>query len=82
VIGRATIFVTTATFHIQYFHHAFLQGSKAAFDCLGRGMGETKWEHQGEKALCNSDRSVIGHGIMAKEAQAVGVHNIRQGEEG
>lgn len=63
-------------------HQAFLQGAKTAFD-LAFGlrarsdqMGHTQ---SGEGALeLGTGIPIIGHGIMAKEAEAIGVHDHRQ----
>ena len=61
---------------------AFLQGSKAAFDfAFGlRAWGDQMGHSQGgEGALeLGTGIPIIGHGIMAKEAQAIGVDNQRQ----
>ena len=63
-------------------HQAFLQGSKAAFDLafgLRAGSDQMGYPQSGEGALeLGTGISVIGHGIMAKEAQTVGVHDHRQ----
>jgi len=63
-------------------HQAFLQGSKAAFDlAFGLRAGSDQMGHAqgGEGALeLGTGITVIGHGIMAKEAKAVGVHDHRQ----
>ena len=63
-------------------HQAFLQGAKAAFDLAfglragGDQMGDTQG---GEGALeLGTGITVVRHGIMAKEAQAVGVDDQRQ----
>lgn len=64
-------------------HQAFLQCSKTAFDLAfglrarGDQMGDVQ---SGEGALKLGTRiPIIGHGIMAKEAEAIGVHNYWQG---
>ena len=61
---------------------AFLQGYKAAFDLafgLGAGGDEMGYPQSAEGALeFGTGIPVIGHGIMAKEAQAVGVDDQRQ----
>ncbi len=61
---------------------AFLQGSKAAFDlAFGLRAGSDQMGHAqgGESALeLGTGITVIGHGIMAKEAEAVGVHDHGQ----
>lgn len=64
-------------------HQAQLQGAKAAFDfAFGLRTGGDQMGHPqgGEGALELRTRiPVIGHGIMTKEAQAVGVDDERQG---
>ena len=61
---------------------AFLQGSKTAFDlAFGLRAGGDQMGHaqSGEGALeLGAGIPIIGHGIMAKEAEAVGVHHHRQ----
>lgn len=61
---------------------AFLEGSKTAFDFafgLRAGGDEMGYAQSGEGALKLGTRiPIIGHGIMAKEAEAVGVHDHRQ----
>ena len=63
-------------------YQAFLQGSKTAFNfAFGlRARGDQMGHPQGgEGALeLGTGIPVIGHRIMAKEAQAIGVHNQRQ----
>ena len=63
-------------------HQAFLQGAKAAFDlAFGLRAGSDQMGHAqgGEGALeLGTGITVIGHGIMAKEAKTVGVHDHRQ----
>ena len=63
-------------------HQAFLQGSKAAFDLafgLRAGRDQMGYPQSGEGALeLGTGIAVIGHGIMAKEAEAVGVHHHGQ----
>jgi len=63
-------------------HQAFLQGAKTAFDfAFGlRAWGDQMGHAQsGEGALELRTRiPIIGHGIMAKEAEAVGVDDQRQ----
>ena len=63
-------------------HQAFLQGSKAAFDlAFGLRAGSDQMGHAqgGEGALeLGTGITVIGHGIMAKETQAIGVDDQRQ----
>ena len=73
----------TADFFIgQDGHQAFLQGAKAAFDLafgLRAGRDQMGYPQSGEGALeLGAGVPVIGHGIMAKEAQAVGVHHHGQ----
>lgn len=61
---------------------AFLQGAESAFDLafgLGAGSDQMGYAQSGEGALELGTRiPVIGHGIMAKETEAVGVHHQRQ----
>jgi len=63
-------------------HQALLQGSKAAFNfAFGLGAGGDQMSHtQGaEGALeLRTGITIIGHGIVAKEAQAIGVNGQRQ----
>ena len=63
-------------------HQAFLQSSKAAFDLafgLRAGSNQMSYTQCREGALeLRTGIPVIGHGIMAKEAEAVGVHDHRQ----
>lgn len=58
---------------------AFLQGAKAALDFafgLRAGSNQMGYAQGGEGALeLRTGIAVIGHGIMAKEAQAVGVND-------
>ena len=58
-------------------HQAFLQGAKAAFDLafgLRAGSDQMGYGQGGEGALeLGTGIPVIGHGIMAKETQAIGV---------
>ena len=58
-------------------HQAFLQGAKTAFDLafgLRAGSDQMGDPQSGEGALeLRTGITIIGHGIMAKEAQAVGV---------
>lgn len=60
-------------------HQTFLQGSKAAFDlAFGLRTGGDQMGHaQGREGALElrTGIPVIGHGIMAKEAEAVGVHH-------
>lgn len=62
---------------------AVLQGAKAAFDLafgLRAGSDQMSDPQSGEGALeLRTGIAVIGHGIMAKETQAVGVYDQRQG---
>lgn len=64
-------------------HQAFLQGAKAAFDLsfgLRAGSDQMGYAQGGEGALeLGAGIPVIGHRIMAKETQAVGVDDQRQG---
>ena len=61
---------------------AFLQGAKAAFDLafgLRAGSDEMRHAQGGEGALeLRTGIPVIGHGIVAKEAQAIGVDDHGQ----
>ena len=73
--------VIADVFISQQRYQALLQGSKAAFDLAfglragGDQMGHTQG---GEGALeLGTGITVIGHGIMAKEAEAIGVHDQR-----
>ena len=74
--------IAADSFISQEGHEAFLQGSKAAFDLafgLRAGGDEMGNPQSGEGALeLGTGIPVIGHGIMAKEAQAVGVHDHGQ----
>ena len=67
----------------QQCHQTFLHGSEAAFDLafgLRAGGDQMSDAQGGEGALkLRAGITVIGHGIMAKEAQAVGVDHHRQG---
>jgi hypothetical protein len=60
----------------------FLQGSKAAFNFafgLGAGSDPMSYAQSGEGSLeLRAGIAVIGHGVMAEEAQAVCVHHHRQ----
>lgn len=64
-------------------HQAVLQGAETAFDlAFGlRARGDQMGHAQsGEGALkLRTGIAVTGHGIMAKEAEAVGIHDQRQG---
>ena len=63
-------------------HQAFLQGAKAALDLafgLRAGSDQVGYPESGEGALeLGTGIPVIGHGVMAKEAKTVGVHDHRQ----
>lgn len=63
-------------------YQAFLQGAKTAFDlAFGLRAGSDQMGHaqSREGALKLGTRiPIIGHGIMAKEAEAIGVHHHRQ----
>ena len=75
--------VIADVFISQERHQALLQGAKAAFDfAFGLRTGGDQMGHAqgGEGALeLGTGIAVIGHGIMAKEAQAVGINDQRQG---
>src|SRR5208283_5653518 len=66
----------------QQRHQALLQSSKAAFDlAFGLRAGGDQMGHSqgGEGALeLRTGIAIIGHGVMAKEAEAIGVHHQRQ----
>jgi len=61
---------------------AILQGAEAAFDLafgLRAGSDQMGYPQRGEGALeLGTGVPIIGHGIVAKEAEAVGVHDHRQ----
>ena len=63
-------------------HQAFLQGAETAFNLafgLRAGSDPMGYPQGGEGALeLGTGIPVIGHGIMAKEAQAVGIHDNGQ----
>ena len=63
-------------------HQSFLQGSKTAFDLafgLRAGSDQMGDPQRGEGALELGTRiTIIGHGIMPKEAKTVGVDDHRQ----
>ena len=63
-------------------YQAFLQGAKTSLDLafgLRAGSDQMGDPQSGEGALKLGTRiPVIGHGIMAKEAEAIGVHHHRQ----
>lgn len=75
--------VIADAFISQQRHQPLLQGAEAAFDfAFGlRARGDQMGHAQGgEGALeLGTGIAVIGHGIMAKEAQAVGIDDQRQG---
>ena len=75
--------VIADVFISQERHQALLQGAKAAFDFafgLRAGGDQMSYPQGGEGALeLGTGIAVIGHGIMAKEAQAVGIDDQRQG---
>ena len=60
----------------------FLQGAKAAFNFafgLGAGSDQMSYAQSGEGSLeLRAGIAVIGHGVMAEEAQAVCVHHHGQ----
>ena len=62
---------------------AFLQGAKSAFDLafgLGAGSDQMGYPQSGEGALeLRTGIPVIGHGIMAKKTQTIGIDDQRQG---
>ena len=70
-------------FESQERDQALLQGTEAAFDfAFGLRAGGDQMGHAqgGEGALeLGGGIPIIGHGIMAKEAQAIGVHDQGQG---
>lgn len=74
--------VIADVFVSQQRDQALLQGSKAAFDLtFGLRAGSDQMGHAqgGEGALeLRTGIAIIGHGIMAKEAQAIGVNGQRQ----
>jgi hypothetical protein len=75
--------VIADVFVSQQRHQALLQGAEAAFDfAFGlRTRGNQMGHAQGGKGALElgTGIAVIGHGIMAKEAQAVGMDDQRQG---
>ena len=75
--------VIADVFISQERHQALLQGAKAAFDfAFGLRARSDQMGHAqgGEGALeLGTGIPIIGHGIMAKEAQAVGIDDQRQG---
>jgi hypothetical protein len=62
---------------------AFLESAKAAFDLafgLGAGSDQMRYAQRGEGTLeLRTGIAVIGHGIVAKETQTIGVDDQRQG---
>ena len=74
--------VIADAFVSQERYQALLQGGKAAFDfAFGLRAGGDQMGHaqSGEGALeLGTGIPIIGHGIMAKEAQAIGVDDQRQ----
>ena len=74
--------VIAGMFVSQQRDQALLQGSKAAFDlAFGLRAGSDQMGHAqgGEGALeLRTGIAIIGHGIMAKQAQAIGVNGQRQ----
>ena len=75
--------IVTDFFIGQEGHQTFLQGSKAALDFafgLRAGSDQMSDAQSGEGALkLRTGITVIGHGVMTKEAQAVGIHDHGQG---
>ena len=75
--------VIADVFISQERHQARWQGAKAAFDFafgLRAGGDQMSYPQGGEGAReLGTGIAVIGHGIMAKEAQAVGIADQRQG---
>jgi len=63
-------------------NQTFLQGSKTAFNFafgLGAGSNQMSYAQSGEGSLeLRAGITVIGHGVMAEEAQAVCVYHHRQ----
>jgi len=74
--------VIADVFVSQQGDQALLQGSKAAFDLafgLRAGSDQMGYAQGGEGALeLRTGIAIIGHGIMAEEAEAVGVNGQRQ----
>jgi hypothetical protein len=74
--------VIANVFVSQQRDQALLQGSKAAFDfAFGLWAGSDQMSHTqgGEGALeLRTGITIIRHGIVAKEAQAIGVNGQRQ----
>lgn len=75
--------IVTDFFIGQDGHETFLQGSKAALDFtfgLRAGSDQMSDTQSGEGALkLRTGITVISHGVMTKEAQAVGIHDHGQG---
>lgn len=73
--------VIADVFVSQKRHQALLQGSEAPFDLtfgLWAGGDQVGYPQGGEGALeLGTGITVIGHGIRAKEAEAVGIHDQR-----
>ena len=63
-------------------HQALLESSKATFDLafgLRAGGDQMGYAQGGEGPLeLRTGVAIIGHGIMAKEAEAIGVDDLRQ----
>lgn len=74
--------IVTDFFIGQDGHQAFLEGAKTAFDLafgLWARSDQMSDAQRGEGALELGTRiPIISHGIMAKEAEAIGVHHPRQ----
>jgi hypothetical protein len=74
--------VIADVFVSQQCHQALLQGAKAAFDLafgLRAGGDQMGYAQGGESALeLRTGIPIIGHGIMAKETEAIGVNDQRQ----
>lgn len=74
--------VIADVFVSQQGDQALLQGSKAAFDLafgLRAGSDQMGYAQSGEGALeLGAGITVIGHGIVAKEAEAIGVYHHGQ----
>ena len=80
--GVQTCALPIYVFVSQERHQAQLQGSKAAFDLafgLRAGGDQVGHAQGGEGTLeLRAGIAVIGHGIMAKEAEAIGIDDQRQ----
>src|SRR3979490_3239311 len=74
--------IITDFFVSQDCHQTLLHGAKAAFDLalgLGTGCDQMSDTKGGESSLeLGTGIAIVGHGIMAKKAEAVGVHHHRQ----